>query len=217
MKNKKQKIFETLQMAFKKHRVLDMPTLQEITGKTSFRTVYRYLKEIGYLTSYTHNNKYYTLPEITLFDKDGFWFYGDIGFSKYGTLVDTVRYLITHSGIGQTNADLEKQCRVRIQEILRTLLHRGEISRLKQEGGHYLYLSADEKMSVKQQERRLGKKKPLRIEILIEVAMETIHSLPGTPNIDIVAKRLAQRGSFITREEVKQVFEELGLEKKTLY
>jgi len=211
-------IEEELKTAFKKHRVLDMQALQKIAGNSSSRTVYRYLKPMNHLTSYTHNGKYYTLPEIVQFDERGFWFYGDVGFSKYGTLIDTVRHLITSSGTGQTNSDLEKQCRVRIQEMLRTLLSRGEIARLKQEG-YYLYLSADQKVNAKQQDlwKRKRVKKPLKAEVIIEVAIETILSLPGPPDITVVTKRLAKRGSSITHEEVEQVFEHLGLEKKTLH
>jgi len=212
MKNK----LEDLQNAFKKHKVLDMEMLRD-TIHSGVATVHRYLKKIKYLTSYTHMGKYYTLPEIIQFNEKGFWHYGDIGFSKYGTLTNTILHLISESAAGQTNSDLEKSCGVRIQEMLRRLLDKKQISRLKQDG-HYLYLSADTEVSIKQQERREKKgqkNKQLRTEVIIEVAIETIYSLSGTPNVDVVAKRLAKRGSSITKEEVKQAFEQLGLEKKT--
>jgi hypothetical protein len=35
------------------------------------------------------------------------------------------------------------------------------------------------------------------------------------PNIEEIVKRLSKRGSLITQEQVKQVFEENDLEKKT--
>jgi hypothetical protein len=205
-----------LQNAFKKDKVLDMKALQRAIDSSAPATVHRYLKQIDYLTSYTHNGRYYTLSEIVHFDTQGFWHYGDIGFSQYGTLIDTVHHLITISQAGQTNSELERCCRIRIQEILRTLLKRKQILRTKA-FGHYLYMSEDEEISKNQLTKRhkMSSKKQQEPWVVIEILIEALKSLPDVPKLGEIVGRLAKRGSSITQVQVEQVFEEENLEKKT--
>jgi len=186
-------------------------------GTTSHATVFRYLRELHHLTSYTHNGKYYTLPEIAQFDSNGFWYYGDVGFSAQGTLVNTLAHVIMISESGKTNSELEEHCRTRVQDALHTLLSKNKIARTKP-ANRYLYVSADPAVSDQQVKRRaeVGSRKRLPDWIVAAILVETIRSAPVQPEIDDVVKCLAKRGSLITREQVKQVFEENDLEKKTL-
>jgi hypothetical protein len=41
----------------------------------------RFLGEVGYFSSFTHNGKWYTLRSSPHFDQDGLWFHDVIGFS----------------------------------------------------------------------------------------------------------------------------------------
>ena len=50
----------------------------------------RRLKRWRALTSYNHNNRYYTLPSIPTFDANGLWHYRGVSFSKHGTCKQTV-------------------------------------------------------------------------------------------------------------------------------
>ena len=52
-------------------------------------SVFRRLRELGYLSSYTHNGRYYTLAGVPDFDENGLWFHRGIGFSQVGTLKET--------------------------------------------------------------------------------------------------------------------------------
>jgi len=114
-----------------KRRVLDIKQLYKAIGATSHATVFRYLRELHHLTSYTHKGEYYTLPEIAQFDSNGFWYYGDVGFSAQGTLVDTLAHAIMISESGKTNSELEAHFRVRVQDALHTLLSKNKIARTK--------------------------------------------------------------------------------------
>ena len=179
-------------------------------------TVFRYLRQLNHLTSYTHNGKYYTLPEIAQFDPNGFWYFGDIGFSIQGTLINTLKHVITASESGKTNSELEDHCRTRVQDALRTLLNANKIARTKPANRH-LYVSSDPAISDRQIKKRLevGDRKRLPDWIVGEILVETIRSFPVQPEIDDVVRRLVKRGSLITRDQVAQVFEENDLEKKT--
>jgi len=199
-----------------KHQVLDIKQLYKILETTSHATVFRYLRELNHLTSYTHNGKYYTLSEIAQFDPNGFWYFGDIGFSFYGTLVDTLAHVVAVSESGKTNSELETHFRTRVQDALRTLLKTNKIVRTRPANRH-LYVSSDPIISDRQIKKRtqVGDRKRLPNWIVGEILVETIRSFPIQPQIDDVVKRFAKRGSLITRGQVEQVFEENHLEKKT--
>ncbi|MEI6479893.1 MAG: hypothetical protein WCO21_03700 [bacterium] len=212
----KKETLEYLKGLFLKHHVLDMKQLYKAIDTTSHATVFRYLCELHHLTSYTHNGKYYTLSEIAQFDPNGFWYYGDIGFSSQGTLVSTLAHVIAVSESGKTNSELEAHFRTRVQDALRTLLNNNKIVRTRP-ADRYLYVSSDPDISDRQIKKRMkvGGRKRLPDWVVGEILVETIRSFPGQPEVEEVVKRLSKRGSLITREQVTQVFEENHLQKKT--
>jgi hypothetical protein len=65
-------------------------------------TALRALKKHGYFSSYNFNSKYFTLKEVPNFDVDGLWSYGQIHFSRFGTLKKTIISLIENSPTGFT-------------------------------------------------------------------------------------------------------------------
>lgn len=205
-----------LRALLEKKKILDMTQLRKALHTTTRVTVFRYLKKLNCLTSYTHNGKFYTLPEIAQFDSNGFWYFDDIGFSSRGTLVDTLAHVIKISKSGKTNSELEMHFRTRVQDALHTLLVDNKIARKKPKNRH-LYVSSDPIISDQQIKRReeIGGRKRLPDWIIGEILVETIRSFPMQPQISDVVQRFAKRGSSITYEQVKQVFEENDLEKKT--
>lgn len=201
---------------FLKKKVLEIHDVLQAVSATSRMTAYRHLKKLDYISSYTHARQFYTLSTIPEFDSDGLWHFGDIGFSKHGTLLKTIVHLVHHSQSGKTNSDLEKQHRVYVQNALLDLVRGKKIHR-ENDKGVYVYFSADPEVSRNQIEKRkkTGSRSPLPIWMVAEILIEVVKSLLGEPNINEVMARLAKRGSSITYAQVKQVFEEHGLEKKT--
>ena len=88
-------------------KVLTVTDLTEIL-QCSLITVRRRLKEWDACTSYNNNGRYYTLPSIATFNRDGIWSYRDIYFSKYGTLKNTVTALAVRSKNGLNHAELQQ-------------------------------------------------------------------------------------------------------------
>ena len=70
--------------------IANLDDLFKILDTQSRMSVFRRLKPMGYLTSYTHAGRYYTLSGIPRFDTCGLWFYQDVGFSSAGTLKSTI-------------------------------------------------------------------------------------------------------------------------------
>lgn len=202
---------DALQDAFKKNKVLDMQALQAAIKSSAPATVHRYLKQIDYITSYTHNGKYYTLPEIAQFDKDGFWHYKDIGFSIRGTLIDTLAYIIPISSSGQTNSELEKQFRIRVQESLRTLLESERIAR-KKVVNHNLYLNPDPAIAQQQIENRQKtcNRRKLPPFVLAEILLAVINTLSGIPDIDTVMKYLKKETPLLQEKKSSKFLKKKG-------
>jgi hypothetical protein len=211
----KKNSIDQLNTLFLKKKVLAIDDVIQAVKATSRMTAYRYLKKLDYLSSYTHARQFYTLKTIPEFDEDGLWHFGDIGFSKHGTLTKTIIHMVNHSKHGKTCSDLEKQQRVYVQNALLSLVKAEKIHR-EDQNGIYVYFSSDPEIAQKQMKKRSKLEgKQLPNWVVAEVLIEIIKSLNGVPNIDEVVKRLSKHGSSITREQIKQVFEEYDLEKKT--
>jgi hypothetical protein len=204
----------------RKRRVVTMKDLCEVIGSSSRMTVFRRLRQIEYVTSYTHAGRYYTLYNIARFDSDGIWFYDDIGFSQNGSLKNTVTYLVDRSDAGKFHFDLERQLRVRVHNVLLGLVKSKQIERIKFEG-QYLYLSSDKEQSIKQIEQRKqlsmqARRIPVIISepIVIEIMAEVIRQSKRHPRADQVASALALRGLPIAEKDVVSVFDQYDIEKK---
>ncbi len=74
----------------------------------SIATARRRLKAWSTYTSYNHNGRYYTLPEIAEFDDNGLWHHQGVFFSKHGNLKQTLVHLVSHSVQGLSGAELGK-------------------------------------------------------------------------------------------------------------
>jgi len=83
----------------------------------SILSVRRFLAEVGYFSSFTHNGRWYTLRSIPRFGPDGLWFYSDIGFSRAGTLTNTLVDLATRSATGLSAEQLGAKLRVQRAEV----------------------------------------------------------------------------------------------------
>ena len=68
-------------------QVATLPDLKRALGTDVDLTVFRKLKQLDYLTSYSHGGRFYTLREIARFGADGLWSCTPAWFSRYGTLL----------------------------------------------------------------------------------------------------------------------------------
>jgi len=63
---------EDLRSFFFDHTIGTMEQLKDVLGTSVDMTIYRKLRQLSYLTSYSHHGKYYTLEELTDFDSFGY-------------------------------------------------------------------------------------------------------------------------------------------------
>lgn len=205
--------YESLRRLFRRTRVVELSTLFQALGTQSRMTVFRRLRKTGYRTSFTHTGRYYTLADIPVFDEQGLWFCGDIGFSRVGTLKETTAVQVEQTPQGRTHAELRNVLRVRVHNTLLDLLREKRIGR-QSLAGSYLYVSADPHRAAAQVEERLQLRglmaEVLRLptdEQVVEVLVEALRAAPRIPAPDEVSVRLMARGVLLEPRQVEHVYE----------
>lgn len=205
---------------FRKTPVTDMHVLQRTLRGRSRRSLFRDLDAIGYLSSYTHTGRYYTLASVPSFDADGLWRHQGIGFSRDGTLKATVRRLVEAADEGRTQRELQLRLGARVHNPLLDLVEHRQLRR-EVVAADYVYLAAVRARAAAQLERRralvaagTAPPVPWGPALEVEVLLEVIHGarLPP-PDAATVAARLAARGVRATSAEVSAVLERHGLKK----
>jgi hypothetical protein len=207
---------------FRKKYVVTMDELFSALETQSRMSVFRRLKKLGYLTSFTDAGRYYTILDIPEFDKFGLWFYQDVGFSRAGTLKSTVIDIVDCSKAGMTPAEMLHLLRLKAPNSLHNTLHglvKGNHIQRHRLEGLSLYTSIDSDTAQKQIAVRHDKidrgsqvATAPSIEMIIAVLVEALRAGKVLPSASIVSARLSARGMIITVDQVKQIFSQYGLE-----
>ena len=183
--------------------------------KYSVSSVRRFLSNLGYLSSFTHNGTWYTLVEIPRFGRDGLWFHRDIGFSKAGSLTDTIVSLVDRSPEGMTAGALEKKLHNRCHSVLIALCRKNRLRRFKP-GRAHVYVSADPGIGARQREKAEAPRlpdEPLPAQIAVLVLAQYIRR----PESDFarLAASMARKGVCVNASQIQRLFDLHGLKKKT--
>jgi hypothetical protein len=215
----KPEALEALRAFFKKKQLVMLPDIYTLLGTTSRMSVFRRLRELDYLSSFSHVGRYYTLRTVANFDPQGLWFYEEVGFSRFGNLKETLIHLVDQSVAGKTHEELEKQLRLRVHNTLLDLVRSGKIVRERFEDV-FLYLSiridrAQEQLVRRREGAGDSAQDILPDETVIEVLAEIIRNNRIQIDQSAILLRLAQRGIRITALQLNQLCTRLGL-KKTL-
>lgn len=131
-----------LRQHLRRHKIADLPELQQVLGTDTALTVFRKLKQLGYLASYTHRGRFYTLSEIARFGDRGLWSHEAVWFSRYGTLLCTAEAFVLGSSNGYYAPELADVLHAEVQEPLRHLVQQGRLSRTAIDG-QFLYTAID--------------------------------------------------------------------------
>jgi len=132
---------DALQSFLHSERIATLEQLKAALGTTGTMTVFRRLKALGYLGSYSHRGKYYTLLEIPEFNEQGLWSYHSVWFSRHGNLVATVKEFVEEATAGWTAQELERILQVEVKRPL-LQLYQGKAIHREKLSGLYTYFSA---------------------------------------------------------------------------
>ncbi len=211
---------EALSKLFRRLQVVDLKRIGETLQTTSRMSIFRRLSLLGYVTSYSHTGRYYTLADVPEFDADGLWQHQGVYFSRHGSVKATVERLVQVAEAGRTHEELSLVLRVRVHNALLFLVRQGRIGR-ETLGALYLYVSADHQVALAQVARRQAQEKALpavRVaemnpSLVIEVLLEVIHGARMVPDPGVVRARLAVRSVTVAIEQVEDIFQTYGLKK----
>jgi DNA-binding transcriptional regulator YhcF (GntR family) len=156
---------DALRTLLLRRKIATLDELKQALGTSVDVTVFRKLKPLDYLTSYSHRGRYYTLREIARFDDRGLWSQAEVRFSRLCTLLATAEAFIDRSPRGYFADELAPLLHVEVQDALHQLNRQGRVSR-QVVSGRYLYTATDPSV----QKRQL-------------LARRTVESLPTVPDV----------------------------------
>jgi hypothetical protein len=216
---KKLKRKRTVEKLFNKRKVVTIDDLKNTLNTDFSKTVFRYLKDIGYVSSYNHAGRYYTMAHIPKFDEYGLWHYKTASFSTFGTLKSTICSMIEASHEGFTHRELKQLLRCRVQNTLKDLTKNSVISRGSVKG-LFVYVSANKEKAlaqISQREKKSGiKKSPgegIELPIVIEILLELLRS--SVWDAQTISENLHVRRVSVTEQQVKEVLLRYNLKKNS--
>jgi hypothetical protein len=140
---------DDLREFIERESIATMPQLKGALGTSVDMTVFRKLNALGYHASYSHRGKYYTLSQTARFGERGLWSFGDVRFSRHGTLRNTTRHFVDDSLAGYTAAELRRELHVEVKGTLLDLFRRQELNR-ERIADEFVYISAQPVMGRRQ-------------------------------------------------------------------
>ena len=193
------------------HTVMTVDQLRQALHGRSRSSVFRDLKQLQVITSYSHTGRYHALQGAARFDPHGLWFFNDIGFARYGTLKTTLVQLIAQAQDGFTHKELKSRLRVAVQNALTDLVMSHTVGRRPLPNGRALYISAHDAQGEAQWRRRVSRvecaaetalpSQHTRIEILVEL----IRASPARADEQVLGAALRARGIAVDDGEVMAV------------
>jgi hypothetical protein len=142
---------------FKQEKIMTIKQLIQIQ-QCSAITVRRRLKKWKTFTSINNNGRYYTLPEIPEFDRNGLWKYQSVLFSAYGNLKQTIIELIRRSETGLSAADISQIIEIPSSSSYFSQIKNSDGIKREKHRGRFFYFS-DAPTHYQQQKMRLGQRK----------------------------------------------------------
>lgn len=199
--------------------VMSLKQLRSELNDRPRSSLYRDLKTLELISSFTHTGQYHALKGTARFDKNGLWFFQEVGFSQYGTLKKTLVQITSDSLIGMTHKEMRKLFSIDVQKPFTDLVKTNAITRQLLPNRYYVYLSADPNKAEDQWQRRLAisdrtlgltlPPESIRIEILVEV----IHAPDRTLEVTVLGSLLRTRGVIINDDEVSYVLAYYNIKK----
>jgi hypothetical protein len=125
-----------------RNQIATLDEMKQALGTPVDVTVFRKLKPLDYLTSYSHRGRYYTLREIARFNDQGLWSQADVWFARFGSLLATAEVFVNRSPRGYFADELARALHVEVQDALHQLTQQRCVTR-EMVSGLYLYTAKD--------------------------------------------------------------------------
>ena len=201
---------------FEQQKIITLPELASLLHGSS-RSTQRRLKQWQALCSYNKNGRFYTLPDIARFDRNGLWEYKEVRFSKHGSLKQTLLDLVRNSPAGLDATEIGSLLHVAPHSFLS---HFRTIPGMKRERHHnrFVYFSDAPDISLTQRTTREQAitEKTLQLPSDAQAVLILVDKIkhPGA-TIEECAERLRSKGTPVGVQVIRDLFHYHGVEKKT--
>ena len=196
---------------FRRQKIITIEHLVRLL-KCSVITARRRLKKWQTYTSINKNGRYYTLPQIPVFDKNGLWKYQTVIFSKHGNLKQTIVALITGSPKGLSAVDIGQLVDlVPNSSFLSQFKDAPGVKREKHQG-RYIYLSDSPEIYTRQKQQWTTIVFPTDAQAVVILVQLIKH-----PDISIeqLAERVSDQGQSVEPATIRSFLQFHDLLKKT--
>lgn len=150
------------------NKINTLDELKAVLKTKSTMTVFRKLKQLDYISSYSHRGKYYSLHEIADYNFYGIWSHQSVWFSQYGNLVETAKDLIDNSAAGYTAKELETIVHVETKHALLSLFRNRRADRSKI-GNVLVYFSVNKAINKSQRLTRKDLYEQMHFDLSCEI------------------------------------------------
>jgi hypothetical protein len=151
-----------------RNKIATLDDLKTVLKTKSTMTVFRKMKRLEYVSSYSHRGKYYSLNEIADYNVYGIWSHQSVWFSKYGNLVETAKDLIDSASAGYTAKELETIVHVETKHALLNLFRTKRADR-ENIGNGLVYFSADKTSNKRQRLNRKHLSEQMHFDLSCEI------------------------------------------------
>lgn len=180
-------------------------------------TVRRRLKKWNAYTSINQNGRYYSLPQIPVFDDSGLWRYQSILFSKHGNLKQTALALIRRSPMGLSAGEIARLLDLSSSSSFFTGIHQMPgISREKYQG-RFVYFSDSLEHYHRQKQKRILSRPGAKDWPTDAQAVVILVELIKHPGIEMeqLSAKAARRGCMVAPAIIEAFLRSHDLLKKT--
>ncbi len=199
--------------------VLSLKQIRQELGDRPRSSLFRDLKKLDLITSYTHAGQYHALRSAACFDAHGLWFFDSAGFAQYGTLKNTLIQMVSDAPAGMTQKELKSLLRIKVQNTLTHLIQSNTLCRQLLPESVYVYLSVDRHKAEDQLHRRrtiheLVPQVSLPPEdLIIEILLELVRTTDARVQAKDLGKSLRKRGIRIGDADIVYVLVYYDLKK----
>lgn len=199
---------------FRRQKIITIDQLVELLT-CSVITARRRLKQWQTYTSINQNGRYYTLPQIPVFDENGLWRFQSVLFSKHGNLTQTIVAMIGASSKGLSATQ--------IADILDLAPNSSFISRFKnvpgvkreKHQGRFVHFSDQPEIYTRQKDRWFETKDTVGFPTDAQAIIILVHLIknPGV-SIDKLTQQVSKKDKPIDSDSVRRFLQFHGLVKK---
>jgi len=196
---------------FRRQKVITIEQMAKLLN-CSVMTARRRLKMWQTYTSINKNGRYYTLPQIPVFDNNGLWRYQTILFSKHGNLKQTIVSLIAGSSKGLSAAEIAGLVDIAANSSLLSQFKSAPGVKREKQQGRYIYLSDRHEILSRQKHGRTPVVFPTDAQAVIILVRLIKHPDIG---IEQLAEHVSRQGQSVTPAAIKSFLRFHDLLKKT--